>query len=250
MSGGAGFRAYGGEERGRGQGGCVKTSFTVWRLTRRKELEPPVSIASTVARTGLALRATQRAADRRRYRRMPVAIGARLLANGDEAPCRTLDFSCGGALVEALDWPQVGAPVVLYARDIGRVAGEVVRHVPERGFGMRFEIGPYKRERLAEILTLKANPQADAAREIDSVRRAAPRFAGDGQTVVVELEDGRSVPCEILDFSLFGVAVRTPSLRPPLGAMVKIGATRGRVARFIEGGFAVDFGPRALGAAP
>lgn len=209
-----------------------------------------MSIASTVARTGLGLRATQRAADRRRYRRVPLAIGARLLANGEEAPCRTFDLSCGGALVEALDWPQVGSPVVLYARDIGRVAGEVVRHVPERGFGMRFEIGPYKRERLAEILTLKANPPTDTAPEIASVRRAAPRYAGDGQSVFVEMEDGRSLPCEILDFSLFGVAVRTQGLRPPLGAMVKIGATRGRVARFFEGGFAVDFGPRTVSPAP
>lgn len=203
-----------------------------------------MSIASTVARSGLGLRASTRAADRRRFRRIPVAMGARLLVGGDEAPCRTLDVSPGGALVEAVDWPQVGDPVVLYARDLGRVAGEVVRHVPDRGFGMRFQIGPYKRERLAEILTLKANPQAQGDGEIDSARRAAPRFAGEGQSAVVELEDGRSLPCEILDFSLFGVAVRTSALRPPIGAFVKIGASRGRVARFFEGGFAVDFGPR------
>lgn len=210
-----------------------------------------MSFASSIARSGLGLRAATRAVDRRRHRRVPLAMGARLLVQGEEAPCRTLDLSCGGALVEVLDWPPIGDPVVLYARDIGRVAGEVVRHVPERGVGMRFEIGPYKRERLAEILTLKANPQAQAAPEIDSARRAAPRFTGDGQTAVVELDDGRTLRCEILDFSLFGVAVRSQGLRPPLGANVKIGATRGRVARFFEGGFAVDFGPRpAVVAAP
>lgn len=204
-----------------------------------------MSIPSTVIRSGLGLRAAARAADRRRHRRVQLAMGARLLVGGDEAPCRTLDLSCGGALVEVVDWPPIGDPVVLYARDLGRVAGEVVRHVPERGIGMRFEIGPYKRERLAEILTLKANPQAQADGALEGARRTAQRFAGEGQIAHVEMEDGRTLPCEILDFSLFGVAVRTEALRPPLGAFVKIGATRGRVARFFEGGFAVDFGPRA-----
>jgi hypothetical protein len=40
------------------------------------------------------------------------------------------------------------------------------------------------------------------------------------------------------------VALRTSGLRPALGAWVKVGATYGQVARFIDGGFAVDFGPR------
>jgi len=190
-----------------------------------------------------------RAGERRRHRRVPITLGARLLADGtDEAPCRTLDLSCGGALIEATAWPSVDCAVVLYARDLGRVPARVVRHVAERGFGISFEIGPSKRERLAEGLTVKATPAVDGA-VLDDPRRAVRRRT-DQSAVAVELEDGRRLTCDVLDFSLLGVALRSASLRPPLGAWVKVGATHGRVARFFDDGFAVDFGPRSTISGP
>lgn len=181
------------------------------------------------------------AQERRRHRRVPIAVGARLLAAGaeEELPCRTINISCGGALVEATAWPALGARVVLFARDLGRMPGAVVRHLPNEGFGVRFEFGAHKREKMAEVLTLKANPKIAA--EIDA--RRTRRYAADDRAIIVEMQDGRTLPCQILDFSLIGIAVKTPSLRPPLGAWVKVGATYGRVSRFFENGFAIDFGP-------
>jgi hypothetical protein len=180
-------------------------------------------------------------AERRRHRRIRAGIGARFLAANEETPCRTIDVSCGGALLEAADWPAVGERLILVSRELGRLPGAVVRHVAGHGLGVRFDLTLVKRERLAETLTLKANPQF--CEELDEAPLTR-RYDGAGRTVLVETADGRGFECEVLDFSLLGVALRTQRLRPPLGAWVKVGATYGRVARFIDGGFAVDFGPR------
>jgi hypothetical protein len=179
--------------------------------------------------------------ERRRHRRVRLEMGARFHASGEEAPCRTLDVSCGGALVEATHWPEIGDRVVLLARDLGRIDASVVRHVAEKGFGVRFEIGPHKRERIAEALTMKANP---SIAETIAPERRLPRRTGGGAIVNVETDDGQRIACEILDFSLVGVALATKETRPPIGMWVKVGATHGRVARYFDRGFAVDFGPR------
>ena len=180
-------------------------------------------------------------AERRRHRRIRAGIGARFLAANEETPCRTIDVSCGGALLEATEWPAVGERLILVSRELGRLPGAVVRHVDGQGLGVRFDLTMVKRERLAETLTMRANPQfCEGLEETPRARR----YDGAGRTVLVETADGRGLECEILDFSLLGVALRTPGLRPALGAWVKVGATYGQVARFIDGGFAVDFGPR------
>jgi hypothetical protein len=168
-------------------------------------------------------------------------MGARFHASGDEVPCRTLDVSCGGALVEATHWPAIGERVVLVARDLGRVDASVVRHIADKGFGVRFEIGPHKRERIAETLTIKANP--NIAEGIGPERRLQRRDGG-GAIVNVEMDDGGRIACQVVDFSLLGVALATQEARPPIGAWVKVGVTHGRVTRYFERGFAVDFGPR------
>jgi hypothetical protein len=180
-------------------------------------------------------------AERRRHRRIRAGIGARFLAANEEAPCRTIDVSCGGALLEATDWPAIGEPLILVSRELGRLPGAVVRHVAGQGLGVRFDLTTVKRERLAETLTVKANPLLSEG--LCGAERAR-RYDGAGRTLLVETADGRGLECEILDFSLLGVALKAHGLRPALGAWVKIGATYGRVARFMDGGFAVDFGPR------
>jgi len=53
-------------------------------------------------------------------------------------------------------------------------------------------------------------------------------------------ENGEQIACEVLDISLDGVSLRTRS-RPPVGEIVNLGRTRGRVVRHLIEGIAVQY---------
>jgi hypothetical protein len=56
------------------------------------------------------------------------------------------------------------------------------------------------------------------------------------------LPNGTNVACRVLDLSQSGAAIAIASeLRPPVGAVVTVGKTQGRVVRHIEDGFAIEF---------
>lgn len=151
-----------------------------------------------------------------------------------ERAFRTLDISPGDARLTADQPPQMGDKLIIYAADFGRVEGIVTRQGPS-DFGVRFAASVAKRERMAETLTELCNsdiPQMGA--------RRTRRYESAGGAVV-ELEGGGVLHCEIVDFSLVGMAVRTAATRPLIGAWVKIGAMHGRVSRYVENGFAIDF---------
>ena len=52
--------------------------------------------------------------------------------------------------------------------------------------------------------------------------------------------NGQIITCDVLDISLEGVSVRT-KVRPPVGEIVNLGRTRGRVVRHHEDGFAIQY---------
>ena len=56
----------------------------------------------------------------------------------------------------------------------------------------------------------------------------------------LSLPDGTSMNCRLIDMSLSGAAVATDE-RPPIGTLVSLGKTQGRVIRHLEQGFAVEF---------
>jgi PilZ domain len=182
-------------------------------------------------------RARMRPAERRRFRRMSLVVSGRMLDGaGREHDCRTTDMSPGDARLAAPVPVQAGDKLVVYLEGFGRVAGRVARRCGEHEFALVFETSPHKRERLAETLTWLMN------KERAGVEAPEPRAArASAQSSRVELEDGRAIEGEVLDFSLAGMTLRSPAPAPPLGAWVRVGATYGRVARHIDGGFAVDF---------
>jgi hypothetical protein len=182
--------------------------------------------------------ARRHAPDRRRFRRLDLVIGGRLMeSSGGEHDCRTLDISPGDARIASTVRPAPGAEIILYLKDIGRVKSEVVRVLEENTFAVKFDASAHKRERIAEHLTVLVNPGAGVHED----RRNIRHDGGAGVTPV-ELEDGSTILCEIIDFSLVGIAVRTTKPRPLIGAWVRVGNQHGRVARYVDGGFAIDFG--------
>jgi len=196
------------------------------------------------ARAATRLAQTQiRARERRRFRRAPLVVGGRMLDPlGREHDCRTADLSPGDVRLAAPILPDVGHRVVLYLDGFGRLAGSVARRCGENEVAIIFDQSAHKREKMAEALTIAMN------RDLFQIEEEARRIAGidENRLARIEFETGETLEGEVLDFSLAGMTIRSARIAPPLGAWVRIGNTYGRVARRIEGGFAIDFETRKL----
>ncbi len=178
--------------------------------------------------------------DCRRHRRIIVSLPLRFLARGGvEARGLTFDMSPGGLSVSSSESPAVGAPVVAYIDDLGRVEGTVSRHHPY-GFALGLTGTQRQRDKLAERLTFYANRHLLSAEDM----RRHERIAVDRETVCV-LADGKRLPCRVVDLSLSGAAVEIGP-KPPVGTDVLIGRMRGEVIRHFPQGVGVRFLDLAL----
>lgn len=202
---------------------------------------------STAAKLDLAAAARRVTAsqiglrERRRFRRMPIAVSGRLLDEaGREHDCRTADISPGDIRIASPTPPNVGERVVIYLEGIGRVSGKVARTCGEGEVAVIFDFSAHKRERMAEQLTLFVN------RDLGIDEPVRPPARDGAQHVRLEFETGETYEGEVTDFSLAGITIRTKRPPPLIGVWVRVGAVYGRVARLIEGGFAIDFAPRNM----
>lgn len=174
--------------------------------------------------------------ERRRFRRMPIEVSGRMLDGlGREHDCRTADISPGDIRIASPILPTVGDRVVLYLDGIGRVSGRVARKCGEGEVAIIFDFTAHKRERLAEQLTLAVN------KDLGIEETIRPAASEGGQTIRLEFETGEAYDGEVLDFSLAGVTIKSRRPPPLIGVWVRVGTVYGRVARLIEGGFAIDF---------
>jgi hypothetical protein len=175
-------------------------------------------------------------AERRRFRRVRVDLSGRLFTPGDgqEARCKILNLSPGGAGVDCDMVPVHGTPVVLYVDGFGRFEGTVARKA-DQGFGISFVCTPAKRERTAEQLSLFLNKTLVD----ESVLRRHERTHQKGFAKFTRA-DGQIVNCEVMDISVGGVSLKS-DIRPPLGEFVLIAGMAGRVARHHEHGIGIEF---------
>jgi hypothetical protein len=177
--------------------------------------------------------------ERRRFRRAPISVSGRLLdKSGREYDCRTADISPGDVRIASTVLPQVGERVVIYLEGFGRVSGHVARKCGEGEVAVIFDFTAHKRDKMAEQLMLAMNKDLGVEESQRLILREGPNV------VRIEFETGDVYTGEVLDFSLAGITVKTPKPPPLIGVWVRIGGVYGRVARLIEGGFAVDFEPR------
>lgn len=194
--------------------------------------------------SGLAKRT---GADRRRFRRANTHLAGRFQDDSKrEHPCRTEDLSPGGACIGA-PAPEIGSRVLIYLDRVGRVEAKVVRIDGPQRFAVVFVASARQRERIAEALILILNETKLPPDDVEGARRNK-RYSGTG-LLSVELEDGSSIECTVLDFSLVGASLSCKRNPPRVGSWVRCGASYGRVARYLERGFAVDFQPRTSAAA-
>jgi PilZ domain len=174
--------------------------------------------------------------DRRRFQRVKVnLLGRYMLADRREYPCQVVNMSPGGM---ALIAPVGGAPgerIIAYVDHLGRVEGHVAR-VFENGFAMTIAATARKRDKLAAQLTWLANRHILGLPEDRRHGRIVPRNPM-GQLI---MPNGRNVTCRIIDVSQSGAGIATEE-RPPIGALVTLGKVQGRVVRYLEDGFAIEF---------
>jgi len=205
-------------------------------------------MSNTAAKVDLAAAARRLTAaqvglrERRRFRRMPMQVSGRLLDTfGREHDCRTEDISPGDVRIAATTLPIVGERVVIYLEGIGRVSGKVARTCGEGEVAVIFDFTAHKREKMAEQLTLLIN------RDLGIDEPVRPTLRDGAQHIKIEFETGETYDGEVVDFSLAGITIKTKRPPPLIGVWVRVGTVYGRVARLIEGGFAIDFDQRPRG---
>jgi hypothetical protein len=181
--------------------------------------------------------AARGAQERRRHRRVPLALPGRgLAASTGEFACTLVDVSPGGARIASKTPPKAGERVVLLFDGIGRMEGDVVR-AGQAGFAVRLSISQRKRDRLADAITWRFNMDRLGLNE----DRAAPRKPGRGRAKL-RLRDGVVIQADVVDVSITGAAFACLE-RPRIGEPVKVGEMTGQVARWLDNGFAVRFDP-------
>ncbi|MGQ0740938.1 MAG: PilZ domain-containing protein [Alphaproteobacteria bacterium] len=176
--------------------------------------------------------------ERRRFRRVRLAISGRLYipATQEEAVCAVEDISPGGVSVTCELKQEPQGNIVIYLDGLGRFEGAIARRTPS-GFAVAFASSLQKRDRLADQLTLRLNRHLVGESHLRNYERAP---AAAGSHTVFTRASGEQIRCDVLDFSLTGISVRT-ELRPPVGEHILIGHRAGRVARHHSEGIGIEF---------
>lgn len=173
----------------------------------------------------------------RSHPRIKAKLGGRyMLADQREFECAVIDVAVGGI---ALSGPENGAiseSVIAYIDQLGRVQGEIVRHL-EEGFALKLTVAPRAAEKLAVRLS---QLKADDRSQIASERRREPRIAADDKISRFRLPLGEGGDCEVRDLSRSGADIKIKN-RPPVGALVQLGQLLGKIVRHTEHGVAVEF---------
>ncbi len=179
---------------------------------------------------------TRIAPDRRRYRRVGVALSGRFMReNKEEYPCQAIQMSAGGVALLAPVTCEEGERIVAYIQQVGRIEGAVVRLI-EGGFVLGIQASPTKRERIVNLLTWLINQSSLGLHDERKHERAAPRIA----TSKIILPNGDVHSCRILDVSLSGASIAC-AIKPPLDRVIVVGRTRGRVVRHHNQGVGIKF---------
>lgn len=164
--------------------------------------------------------------DRRRFQRARIPLLGRFMRqNREEYPCQITNASAGGLAVKAIVEVALNEHIVLYIDTLGRIEGDVVRTYSD-GFGLRLNASEYKREKIANQLTWLVN--RDKLSSIDD--RQHDRFVPRKSKAKLQMADGTTTDCMVVDVSLGGAAVLAEP-QPAIGDLVTLGLTRGQVVR-------------------
>jgi hypothetical protein len=174
--------------------------------------------------------------DQRQHQRVAMALPGRLFVPAEDITleCSIVNLSAGGAGVECDEPPPLNAFVVLYVDGFGRFDCVASRYVKGE-LGLRFVCKDTKRQRLMEKLTSYVQFGVTSETRL----RAHSRLRSDVERHFIHA-GGVSTRCQIVDFSLEGMSLRT-DVRPAIGETISMGLTHGRVVRHLGTGIAIQF---------
>jgi PilZ domain len=174
--------------------------------------------------------------DRGRFQRVQLSLlGRCMFHDGQECPVQLVAISPGDAEFVSPSSSEVGARVIAYIDNIGRIEGSILS-ATEHGFVMSISASQRKRDKLADTLTWLANRHV---LNLDEDRRHLRRTPKRSEANIV-LADGTTHPVRVIDMSLSGAALST-TLRPPLGSPLKLGRLGARVVRHFDDGVGIEF---------
>lgn len=167
--------------------------------------------------------------------RPTIIIGRFMLPDLSEHACQVSQLTPDSAVFITTIVPETDSQIVAYLDEIGRVEG-VSREVVPSGFRITFSHTGLRKERFASRLSGRAAKNTTVGTDL---RRHARHTPQDSQSCIT-LPDGRVYPCEVMDISLSGAAVKV-EVMPSLGTCVTLGKMRGRIIRHVESGIAIEF---------
>lgn len=165
-------------------------------------------------------------------------FGRFMLPDMSEHPCQVNKISIEGATFITSHVPPGGLAVVAYLEEVGRIEATSGLPVPG-GFEVSFSLTGARRDRLQSRLNWLAQKQAGVDPGSIEDRRHA-RYEPKESRSQITLPDGREYPCEVVDISLSGAAVKV-EVMPAVGTNLLLGKMRGRVVRYLESGIAIEF---------
>lgn len=188
--------------------------------------------------------------EKRKYERISLSLKGQLFDPGDESEigCELVNLSAGGAAIKSDCELPPGKHMVLYIEGFGRFEGTTVVH-GSGTLALNFTIGELKRKRMLEMLHQFVSRGLPGVTELRRFARTVSSSSGE-----IIRENGDRLACDILDISLDGASLKTEG-RPPIGEVVSLGRSLGRVVRHHRHGIAIQYvrevpaGPDGLAAA-
>jgi hypothetical protein len=164
-----------------------------------------------------------------------IIFGRFMLPDMSEHACQVGQLTPDGAVFITTIVPETDSQIVAYIDDIGRVEGVSGEVVPG-GFRIAFSHTGQRRARFASRLSGRSGKNTTVGTDLRRHARQAP----DDNHSYVTLPDGRIYPCEVIDISLSGAAVKV-DVMPSLGTYLILGKMRGRIVRYVDSGIAIEF---------
>lgn len=164
-----------------------------------------------------------------------IIFGRFMLPDMSEHACQVSQLTAEGAVFITTIVPETDSQIVAYIDEIGRVEGISGEVVPG-GFRIAFSHTGQRKQRFASRLSGRSSKNRTVGTDL---RRHARQLPQDNQSFVA-LPDGRVYPCEVIDISLSGAAVKV-DVMPSLGTYLMLGKMRGRIVRYVDSGIAIEF---------
>jgi PilZ domain len=173
--------------------------------------------------------------DEREWARIRTTIHAKLNIPAGSLPCTIVDLSAGGAAMKlvarAIQSDTIGT---LDVDGFGAFDGIAMRYDPIV-YGFRFLVGEAERLNLIQKLAAFVNEGLSDVTHM----RGCERWPSESK-ISWTAASGEHELCDVLNISLQGVSLKTKG-RPPLGELLHLGRTYGRVVRHHDQGFALQY---------